>query len=678
MRKPRPSSRLGRALMGAVTFSLALVAVPSYPARPAAPEPSIAGPPGIVTDPGLLVSARQPDAPSLDAQALSQVPWVDDPSWSPDGGQIAFTSDANGSRNLWIVDVDSLKTRAVAPSNQDQWSAQWSPDGKRLLFLADHAGDEMYDIFIADISTGSVTNLTSSPNHTERFATWSPDGREIAFAMRERSAAPLEIAVIGVSDRNVRVLAQTTGDGGTLTTPFWSPQGDWIYYHDVRWSLHDSTILRIRPDGADRTELTPHRTPAQYLLAAISPEGRTLLIRSNSKNGWRNIATLDVQSRAIDWITDEHATFGAGGFSPDGKTIAFTRNVSADTHVFLYDRVKHATRPLEQGRGIRELVPDEIPPTRQGRSPFSPDGRALLYLREGATMPGEILTARVADGMETTLVANPVPPSAKDRLADAAEVSFPSADGRFQLSATVWMPPNLTRDRSHPAVVDIHGGPSMQSRARFRPRIQTLVSNGYVVISPNYRGSTGYSDAFFRANYMDLGGGDLSDVNATADWIARSGYVDARRIVAYGDSYGGYMTLMAISKTPDRWAAGVAFVPFTDFFTEYANEAPWLRAYDRQMMGTPETNAALWRERSPLYFADRIRAPLLMTAGANDPRCPPEQAKQMERAIRAHGGVVELTIYGEQGHGAGSTANAEDEHTRVLGFLNRHVRDVKP
>jgi dipeptidyl aminopeptidase/acylaminoacyl peptidase len=210
------------------------------------------------------------------------------------------------------------------------------------------------------------------------------------------------------------------------------------------------------------------------------------------------------------------------------------------------------------------------------------------------------------------------------------------------------------------------------------PFIQTLVSNGYVVISPNYRGSTGYSSAFFRANFMDMGGGDLSDVNAAADWIARSGYVDARRIAAYGASYGGYMTLMAISKSPDRWAAGVAIVPFTDFFTEYANEAPWLQAYDRLTMGTPEKNAALWRDRSPLYFADRIRAPLLMTAGANDARCPPEQAKQMERAVRAHGGVVELTIYDEQGHGIASTANAADENTRVLAFLNRHVRDIKP
>jgi dipeptidyl aminopeptidase/acylaminoacyl peptidase len=412
-------------------------------------------------------------------------------------------------------------------------------------------------------------------------------------------------------------------------------------------------------------------------VAAISPDGRSLLIRSNSKNGWHNIATLNVQSRAIEWITDEHATFGAGGFSHDGQTIAFTRNVNADTHVFLHDLLTHATRALKQGRGIRMLVPDDIPPTRQGRSPFSPDGTALLYLRESATLPGEVLTARVADGIETTLVANPVPPSAKGRLADAEEVSFPSADGQFQLRATVWMPPNLARDGSHPAVVDIHGGPPSQSRARFRPFIQALVSNGYVVISPNYRGSTGYNDAFFRANSMDMGGGDLSDVNATADWIARSGYVDARRIVSYGASYGGYLTLMAISKTPHRWAAGVAIVPFADFFTEYANETPWLQAYDRQMMGTPEKNAALWRDRSPVYFANRIRAPLLMTAGANDPRCPPEQAKQMERAIRAHGGVVELTIYDEQGHGIASTANAADEDTRVLRFLNRYVRDAR-
>src|SRR5262249_38432554 len=157
--------------------------------------------------------------------------------------------------------------------------------------------------------------------------------------------------------------------------------------------------------------------------------------------------------------------------------------------------------------------------------------------------------------------------------------------------------------------------------------------------------------AFLRANHMDLGGGDLADVNATADWIAHSGYVDPRRIAALGASYGGYMTLMAPAKTPQQGVAGVAMGPMTGFFRLRKNEEPWGRAYDRQMMGTPEKNAALWRDRSPLYFADHIRVPVLMTAGANDPRCPPDQAQQMERAIRTSGGVVELTVYGEQGHG---------------------------
>jgi dipeptidyl aminopeptidase/acylaminoacyl peptidase len=665
--RPLRCSRCARA---AASFASLLFVVSLSPARVVASERSI-------SDPALIVSPLQSTARALDAQALAQIPWLDDPSWSPDGRQVAYTSDANGTRNIWVVDVDSLKRRAIAPADQDQSSAQWSPDGTRLLFLSDHAGDEMYDIYVKDFASGHVTNLTSSPDSADQYPTWSSDGRHIAFATRDRNDARGSIAVISTDDLRVRVLARISDEDRTLAAPVWSPNGDWIYYHDLRWSGDDVTILRIRPDGTGPMELTPHRTPAHYLLTAVSPDGRSLLIRSNSKNGWQNVAILDAESRAIDWITDEHATFAAGGFSPDGQMIAFTRNETADTGVFLYDRVKRAVRPLEQGRGIRELFTDRFPHSRQGGSPFSPDGRTLVYMRETSTLPGEILIARVADGTETTLVANSVPAGAKDVLAEAVAVSFPSADGKFQLNATVWMPPNLSRDRSHPAIVDIHGGPPAQSRARFRPFMQTLVSNGYVVISPNYRGSTGYDREFFGANHMDMGGGDLSDINATADWIARSGYVDATRIVAYGASYGGYLTLMAISKTPQRWAAGVAIVPFVDFFSEYANEAPWLRAYDRQTMGTPEKNGALWRDRSPLYFADRIRAPLLMTAGANDPRCPPEQARQMERAIRDRGGVVELTIYGDQGHDVASTENAVDEATRVLRFLNRYVRDSR-
>lgn len=174
---------------------------------------------------------------------------------------------------------------------------------------------------------------------------------------------------------------------------------------------------------------------------------------------------------------------------------------------------------------------------------------------------------------------------------------------------------------------------------------------------------------------MDQGGGDLEDVVAAGDFLVASGFVDPKRIIVYGASNGAYLTLLALGKYPGRFAAGVALYPFVDFATLYASEPPWIRSIDDVLMGDQQRNASLWRERSAITYADRIRAPVMMTAGANDPRCPPAQAREMERRIKARGVHVELTIYGEQGHGTVDTESYVDENTRVVNFMNKHVRD---
>ncbi len=238
----------------------------------------------------------------------------------------------------------------------------------------------------------------------------------------------------------------------------------------------------------------------------------------------------------------------------------------------------------------------------------------------------------------------------------------------------VTMPPNLQRNGSHPAVVDIHGGPAEQTRPKLNIPIQLLAARGYLVISPNYRGSLNYDYAFQRANHGDPGGAELSDIHAAADWLVATGYVDAKRVAAVGGSWGGYLTLMALASQPDRWAAGVALHPVADFHSMYKSSAPWMQASARGLIGDPLRDEALWRNRSPLTHAARIRAPVLINAGVNDSRTPLAQIKEMERAIRANGGLVELHVIGNSGHFAEDTDAYVDENTMVVNFLNRHLQ----
>src|SRR5262249_34907370 len=177
---------------------------------------------------------------------------------------------------------------------------------------------------------------------------------------------------------------------------------------------------------------------------------------------------------------------------------------------------------------------------------------------------------------------------------------------------------------------------------------------------------------FLEANRLDMGGGDLEDVFSAADWIVKTGYVDAKKIALYGSSYGGYLTMMAVTKAPERWAAASPWIPFVNGFTELENADPAVRAWALANMGDPKKDKERFHDRSPIYFADRIKAPLLLLAGANDPICPPTEAEQVAAAIRRNKGVVELKIYEKEGHGFNRLENQIDAATRVVEFLKKY------
>jgi dipeptidyl aminopeptidase/acylaminoacyl peptidase len=306
-------------------------------------------------------------------------------------------------------------------------------------------------------------------------------------------------------------------------------------------------------------------------------------------------------------------------------------------------------------------------------SSYSPDGSRLLYNHNGPTAPNDVwsydLKSKATEQITHSLMAGV-------RTTDMVEpylVHYPSRDGKWTISAFAYIPNNIPSNGKFPAIVWIHGGPTGQYVNSFNRAVQYLVNQGYLVIAPNFRGSTGYGKEFMKANYRDEGGGDLADVVDAAEWIARSGFVDKKKLVSMGGSYGGYMTMMALTKFPDMWGAGVAIVPYTNWFTELATEDPAIREYDISIMGDPVENKALYEDRSPINFVDRIKAPLLLIAGGNDVRDPRGETEQVAAAIKKNGGFVQVKIYENEGHQFSRIENQIDEWQRVSDFLKVRV-----
>jgi dipeptidyl aminopeptidase/acylaminoacyl peptidase len=623
--------------------------------------------PQAVTDPKQIASKQnlQVEPRTLTIEKLYNTRQIGRPDWSPDGKTIVFVSNISGRNNLWLVPAEGGWPLQLTVSDQRQTAPAWSPDGKWIAYQSDYDGDEQWDIFLVSPKTGMVVNLTRTREIAEEDPTWSPDGRYLAYMVKPKTSSVYEIDIYDTLERKVQHLTSNTPKDKFNSGPIWSKDGKWIVYTQDDAKGTNSNVFIAEVATSKGLLLTPHEGEALYRANAIAPDGKLLLVTSNAKNGYDNVGLLDIAAKNIRLLTQDKWEINGGDFSPDGKHVTWTANVDGNTDIFVHDIASGKTTSLPLPKGLNELAGKS--------SAFNKDGSSLLYYHNGPTAAGDLWVAHTAEQKNVQLTHSMLAGVRSEDMVEPYLVHYPSKDGKWTISAFVYMPWNLPRKAESPAIVYIHGGPTAQTLNNFNRFVQVMVNHGYIVIAPNYRGSTGYGKEFQQANLFDMGGGDLQDVLSAADWIQQTGYVDPKKLIVMGGSYGGYLSMMAVTKAPQVWAAGVPIVPFVNYFTEIENEDPVLRESDLATMGDPVKNKALYEDRSPIFFVDKIKAPLLLLAGGNDPRCPKSETLQVVDAVKKNGGVAEYKIYENEGHGFARVENQIDAYKRVADFLLAHV-----
>jgi dipeptidyl aminopeptidase/acylaminoacyl peptidase len=633
--------------------------------------------PRAVTDPKQITSKpnAQVEPRSLTIEKLYMTRQIGRPTWSPDGKSVGFISNMSGRNNLWLVPAEGGWPVQLTVSDQRQTAPAWSPDGKWIAYQSDYDGDEQWDIFLVSPKTGKVVNLTQTREIAELNPTWSPDGRYLAYEVKPKTSAAYEIDIYDMVMREVKHLTTNTPQDKRNTNPLWSKDGAYIVYTQENAKGTDSNIFMASVARAKTTLLTPHEAEQLYFANDISTLGvfdaQTVLLTSNAENGYDNLGLLLVGTRgdpnpgAIKWLTDDKWEIRGHEFSPDGKHLTFTANVDGNEDIYLHD--------LATGKSTALPIPKGVNEPAGGHSAFTKDGQHLLYYHDGPTAPGDLWVYTLAAGKSHQVTHSLVAGVRSEDMVEPYLVHYPSRDGKWTISAFLYVPFNMARNGQNAAIVYIHGGPTAQTMNSFNRFVQYAANQGYMVLAPNYRGSTGYGKEFQQANLFDMGGGDLQDVLAGVDWIKQTGHLDPKKIAVMGGSYGGYLSMMAVTKAPEIWAAGVPIVPFVNWFTEIENEDPVLRQSDLATMGDTVKNKALYEERSPINFIDQIKAPLLLLAGGHDPRCPKSETQQVVDAIKKRGGTVDSKIYENEGHGFARVENQIDAFKRVADFLLAHV-----
>jgi dipeptidyl aminopeptidase/acylaminoacyl peptidase len=618
-----------------------------------------------ITDPKSVVSATNPGAGPVPIAQLYYTRSTTGPAWSPDGREVVFTTNLTGRFNLWKMPASGGFPIQLLQSDDRQYDAVWSPDGKWIVFDQDFGGGEIYDLFAVPSDGGEPINLTNSPDVSETNAHWSPDGSTLAISYRPETSSTTDIALLDWKTRSVRKLTNEQTKNRSWYGAIWSADGKTIYAERANAGHTDSDVYRIDVATGALENLTPHEGDIIYGVSSVFPDSRTLLITSNEKGGYENVALVDVASKQRTWVTDLKWEARAGEFSPDGKNFTYIVNADGRTDIYLVDRNSSRASKVPFPEGINS-------PVGNPRA-YSPSGDRLLISHQSSTEPADLWVYDIAAHKARQLTFSAVASLNPSRLPASQLVHYKTFDGKT-ISAFLWVPFNLKRDGTNPGIVLPHGGPTGQTVDSFNKTAAALASRGYVCIAPNVRGSTGYGMEFQRANYKDLGGGDLQDEVYGAHFLVATGYVDAGKIGITGGSYGGYMAMIAIGRTPDVWAASVELFGITDWLTEQEHEEPALQQYDQSILGDPVKDRKSYEDASPIKYFKDAKAPLLILQGANDIRDPKEEAEQAETILKQEGKVVAAHYYPDEGHGFAKRENQIDAMQRTVEWFDKYLK----
>ena len=619
----------------------------------------------VATDPKSVVSAAGPGTGPVDVKQLLGTVRLAGASWSLDGQRIAYISNASGRLNLWVMQADGSGARQLLSSNDRQAEPVWSVDGTQVVYTQDTGGDEMYDLYALAADGGAPKDLTQTPQVSETSPLFSRDGVWLAFSSKAKTSPWRDVAVMEWKTGAIRQLTHEADPKATWSIAAWSPDGRYIYATRTV-EREDSDVYRLEVKSGVAEKLTSHEGNVLITVSDISPDGKTLLVTSNEKGGYSNVALMDVAAKTMRWVTDTQWEAESGKFSPYGDRFMYTLNADGRTTIeFVDTKTSHAS-DYSVPAGLNT---DAVSPTG-----FRNDG-SYLFAHQDSTHAANLYlltpggTLKQITHLESSTQANVVVPGSQ-------LVTYRSFDGRM-ISAYMWVPFGLKRDGAAPAVVMPHGGPTGQTLDSFNARAMLLVSRGYVVIAPNVRGSTGYGKEFQRANFKDLGGGDLKDEIAAVDFLKASGYVDAKKVGIFGGSYGGFMTLMAIGKTPDVWAAAVDEYGILDWYTMLAHEDASLQAYEKTLLGDPVQDRSVYEEASPIKYIRNERAPLLVLQGDRDIRVPKEEAVQLVAILKKQGSTVDAVYYPEEGHGFIKREDQLDELTRSVAWFDKYLKGTQ-
>ena len=581
-------------------------------------------------------------------------------SFSYDNSQLLISSNRSGIYNAFTVSTEGGEMTAITQSDSTSvFGNAFFPEDNRILLSADGNGDEIDHLFVRDLE-GNVTDITPEKGAKSDFYGWSKDNNSLYFGSNKRDPRFFDVYKMNLEDYTSEMIYQNN-DG----LDFSGMSDDENYFALSKTvNTNDSDLFIYNSKTKEKIQINENQSANSS--QDFSKDNSIFYYTTDYGGEFSVLMSYNMETKENIKVLEKKWDISSAYFTKKNKYMV----------VFVNEDGKNAIEVLDS----ESMKPIDLP-NFEGKSitsvGFSNDQKLMRMYVGGSNAPSDLYTYnfetkeqhQISDVLNKDIDA--------EDLVTAKVVRFESFDGTI-IPAIYYLPHQASAENKVPAMVWVHGGPGGQTRQGFSSLIQYMVNQGYAVLAVNNRGTSGYGKTFYQMDDKNHGEKDLQDCVEGKNWLAGQTEIDGDKIGIIGGSYGGYMTMAALTYTPEEFAVGVNLFGVTNWMRTLKSIPPYWESFRESLykeLGDPySADSTRLKRISPLFHTDKVTKPLIVLQGAQDPRVLQVESDEIVAGVRKNNVPVEYVLFEDEGHGFVKKENQIEANERIVKFLDKYLK----
>ncbi len=584
-------------------------------------------------------------------------------SFSPDQSKLLVSSNRSGIYNMYTVSVDGGDLIPVSASDSSSvFAISYFPKDERMLFNMDNNGDEIDHIYIRN-TDGTHRDLTPDTGARASFYGWTKDKKSFLYTSNKRDKRFTDLYEMDLETFTPTLLYKN--EGGYYIGPISDDKNFVTLIKPI--NTNDSDLFLYNRKDKSLTKINQNQSANSG--EDFSPDGTSLYYTTDDGAEFAYLIKYNIANKTHEKVMERNWDIVGSYFTENGRYQVTYINEDAKNAIEVMEVAtgKNIQLPTFDGMDINNVL-------------FSDDEKLMRFYAGGSHTPSNLYVYNLETKKQIQLTDVLNKEIQGQDLVNAEVIRYTSFDG-VEIPAIYYKPHQATADNKVPALVWVHGGPGGQSRQNFSSFIQYLVNHGYAVLAVNNRGSSGYGKTFYQMDDLNHGDKDLKDCVEGKNWLAKQPEIDASKIGIIGGSYGGYMTMAALTYTPEEFAVGVNLFGVTNWIRTLRSIPSWWEAQKEALykeLGDPNSaDSVRLRQISPLFHTDKVTKPLIVLQGSKDPRVLQVESDEIVAGVKKNGVPVEYVLFEDEGHGFVKKENQITAYGKVLEFLDVYLKKEK-